>query len=109
VNLHGTASLANDRAEDQAVSRLFGADIACSSTKGHTGHTLGAAGITEAILSALTLRSGIAPPTLHQRRADPDLRCRVLTQARPLHPRRVMSNSFGFGGDNCALILGNTA
>lgn len=108
VNLHGTASPANDRAEDQAVSQLFGTDIACSSTKGHTGHTLGAAGITEAILCALTLRSGIAPATLHQRQADPALRCRVLTQAKPLHPQRVMSNSFGFGGDNCALVLGRT-
>lgn len=108
VNLHGTASPANDRAEDQAVSQLFGTAIACSSTKGHTGHTLGAAGITEAILCALTLRSGIAPATLHQREADPALHCRVLTQAKPLHPQRVMSNSFGFGGDNCALILGRT-
>jgi 3-oxoacyl-[acyl-carrier-protein] synthase-1 len=108
VNLHGTASPANDRAEDQAVSQLFGTDIACSSTKGHTGHTLGAAGITEAILCALTLRSGIAPATLHQHQADPALHCRVLTQAKPLHPQRVMSNSFGFGGDNCALVLGRT-
>ena len=108
VNLHGTATLANDRAEDQAVSQLFGADIVCSSTKGHTGHTLGAAGITEAILSALTLRSGIVPATLHQRQADPTLHCRVLTQAQMRHPQRVMSNSFGFGGDNCALILGRT-
>lgn len=109
VNLHGTASPANDRAEDRAVSQLFGADIACSSTKGHTGHTLGAAGITEAIVCALTLRSGIAPATLHQQQADPALHCRVLTQARPLRIQRVMSNSFGFGGDNCALVLGGAA
>jgi 3-oxoacyl-[acyl-carrier-protein] synthase I len=109
VNLHGTATPANDRSEDQAVSELFGANIACSSTKGHTGHTLGAAGITEAILCALTLRSGIVPATLHQRQADPTLRCRVLTQTQQRHPQRVMSNSFGFGGDNCALVLGRTA
>ncbi len=109
VNLHGTASPANDRAEDQAVSQLFGAGIACSSTKGHTGHTLGAAGIIEAIVSALTLRSGLAPATLHQREADPELHCRVLTEAQALNPRHVMSNSFGFGGDNCALILGLAA
>jgi 3-oxoacyl-[acyl-carrier-protein] synthase I len=109
VNLHGTASQANDRAEDQAVSQLFGPNIACSSTKGHTGHTLGAAGITEAILCALTLRSGIVPATLHQRQADPALQCRVLTQAQQRHPQRVMSNSFGFGGDNCVLVLGRTA
>lgn len=109
VNLHGTASPANDRAEDQAVSQLFGADVACSSTKGHTGHTLGAAGITEAIICALSLRSGLVPATLHQREADPELRCRVLTEVRPMKPRRVMSNSFGFGGDNCALVLGCAA
>lgn len=109
VNLHGTASQANDRAEDQAVSQLFGADVVCSSTKGHTGHTLGAAGITEAILCALALRSNIAPATLHQQQADPDLRCRVLTQSRRMPIRHVMSNSFGFGGDNCALILGGLA
>ena len=109
VNLHGTASPANDRAEDQAVSELFGTDIACSSTKGHTGHTLGAAGITEAVICALALRAGLVPATLHQREADPALRCRVLTEARPLKPRRVMSNSFGFGGDNCALVLGCAA
>jgi 3-oxoacyl-[acyl-carrier-protein] synthase-1 len=109
VNLHGTASPANDRSEDAAVSQLFGADIACSSTKGHTGHTLGAAGITEAILCALALRSGSVPPTLHQREADPALRCRVLTQPQRLQPQRVMSNSFGFGGDNCALVLGRAS
>lgn len=109
VNLHGTASPANDRAEDQAVSQLFGPDVACSSTKGHTGHTLGAAGITEAILSALSLRSGITPATLHQRQADPALHCRVLTHPLLRHPQRVMSNSFGFGGDNCSLVLGRTA
>jgi 3-oxoacyl-[acyl-carrier-protein] synthase-1 len=109
VNLHGTASPANDRSEDQAVSQLFGTNIACSSTKGHTGHTLGAAGITEAILCVLTLRSGIVPATLHQRQADPALHCRVLTQAERRNPQRVMSNSFGFGGDNCALILGRSA
>lgn len=109
VNLHGTASPANDRAEDQAVAELFGADIACSSTKGHTGHTLGAAGITEAIISALTLRAGVAPATLHQNRADPALQCRVLTEPQSMKPRYVMSNSFGFGGDNCALVLGCAA
>jgi 3-oxoacyl-[acyl-carrier-protein] synthase-1 len=109
VNLHGTASPANDRSEDHAVSALFGAGIACSSTKGHTGHTLGAAGITEAIFCALALRSGVVPGTLNQRVADPALQCRVLTEARTLHPHRVMSNSFGFGGENCSLIFGRTA
>ncbi len=109
VNLHGTASVANDCAEDHAVGELFGAEILCSSTKGHTGHTLGAAGITEAIICALALRSGTVPATLHQRRADPTLRCRVQTAATVRKLKRTMSNSFGFGGNNCALIFGASA
>jgi 3-oxoacyl-[acyl-carrier-protein] synthase-1 len=106
INLHGTASPANDRAEDCAVASVFGNAVACSSTKGHTGHTLGAAGITEAIICALALRSGVVPGTLQQRQPDPALQCRVLTRASALHPARVMSNSLGFGGENCSLIFG---
>lgn len=109
INLHGTASLANDRSEDQAVARLFGSAMMCSSTKGHTGHTLGAAGITEAIVCALALRSGVVPGTLNQGEPDSALQCRVLTQAHALQPQRVMSNSFGFGGENCSLVFGRRA
>jgi 3-oxoacyl-[acyl-carrier-protein] synthase-1 len=106
INLHGTATRANDAVEDKAVYSVFGGDTPCSSTKGWTGHTLGAAGITEALISALCLSQGFMPPTLHCGRVDPALRSHVLVQqeARPL--RRVLSNIFGFGGNNCSLVLG---
>ena len=108
VNLHGTASVANDRAEDEALRQLFEHPPMLSSTKGHTGHTLGAAGITEAIIAALALRAGTVPATLHQQNIDPSLHCRVETTSLARAIARVMSNSFGFGGNNCALILGRT-
>ncbi len=106
VNLHGTGTPANDLAEDHAIWKTFGGRTPCSSTKGRTGHTLGAAGITEAILAGLCLRHGFIPGTLHTTRLDPQLQSRVTlaSEYRPL--RSVMSNSFGFGGNNCSLILG---
>lgn len=108
VNLHGTGSPANDRAEDQAVCQVFGEATPCSSTKGWTGHTLGAAGITEAIITALCLRDGFMPGTLHTQVLDPALRSRILrhSEDRPVHC--AMSNSFGFGGNNCSLVLART-
>ena len=69
VNLHGTGTQANDRAEDRAIRHTFGERTPCSSTKGRTGHTLGAAGITEAIIAALCLRHGFIPGTMHTRAA----------------------------------------
>ncbi len=106
INLHGTATKANDITEDKAVSTVFGCQTPCSSTKGWTGHTLGAAGITEAIISALCLTHGFVPGTLNTARRDPALRCHVLldNNAQPL--RRVLSNIVGFGGNNCSVILG---
>ncbi len=106
INLHGTGTPANDLAEDRAVSTTFGGRTPCSSTKGRTGHTLGAAGITEAILSALCLRHDFIPGNVHMNRLDPQLQCCVMLQSefRPL--RAVISNSFGFGGNNCSLIFG---
>jgi len=106
INLHGTATRANDAVEDKAVYSIFGGTTPCSSTKGWTGHTLGAAGITEALISALCLTQGFMPGTLHCRRVDPTLKSRVLLEpdARPV--RRVLSNIFGFGGNNCSLVLG---
>jgi 3-oxoacyl-[acyl-carrier-protein] synthase-1 len=106
VNLHGTGTPANDRAEDQAVCRVLNQRIPCSSTKGATGHTLGAAGITEAIISALCVRQGFIPGTLHTETIDPQLRCAVRVKGEYQPLRRVMSNSFGFGGNNCSLIFG---
>lgn len=106
VNAHATGTPANDRAEDFAIHAELGPDVPVAGTKGWTGHTLGAAGIVEALVSIIGLEEGLAFGTLHTDRVDPGLHCRVLldTEARPL--RRVLSTSFGFGGNNCALLLG---
>jgi 3-oxoacyl-[acyl-carrier-protein] synthase-1 len=106
INLHGTASRANDAAEDRAVCQLFGTQTPCSSTKGWTGHTLGAAGITEVIISALSILHGLMPGSLHTRVIDPALKSRYLIEGESARIDRVMSNSFGFGGSNCSVILG---
>lgn len=106
VHLHGTATRANDVIEDKAVRAVFGAGIACSSTKGWTGHTLGAAGIVSAALSLLCLRHGVLPRSLNTGRVDPEISAHVLLQTRRTAVRRVMTNAFGFGGSNCSLLLG---
>ncbi len=106
INLHGTATRANDRAEDIAVSGLFGSDTPCSSTKGWTGHTLGAAGITEAVIACLCLREDLLPATLNTVTVDPDFSMNILLESRNQPVRRVLSNSFGFGGSNVSLIIG---
>jgi len=108
VNMHGTGTQANDRAEDQAIERTFGKRTPCSSTKGGTGHTLGAAGIVEAILTIFCLRYGLLPGIVHTRQLDPDFRSRILLQSERRPVRFAMSNSFGFGGSNCSLIFGRT-
>ncbi|MCG6862000.1 MAG: beta-ketoacyl-[acyl-carrier-protein] synthase family protein [Chromatiaceae bacterium] len=107
INLHGTATSANDKAEDAAVCRVFPDPPAASSTKGWTGHTLGAAGITEAVVCFLALEQGILPATLGCRSPDPVLSLQVLTETQSARPRRVLSNSFGFGGSNCTLVFGS--
>jgi len=106
VNLHGTATPANDAAEGLAMAALFGARVPCSSTKGATGHTLGAAGAVEAVISALALTQGWIPGSPGTQELDPALALdyRLTGSAAPL--RTVLSNSFGFGGSNCALVLG---
>ncbi|MHB8936936.1 MAG: beta-ketoacyl-[acyl-carrier-protein] synthase family protein [Thiobacillus sp.] len=106
INLHGTATPSNDAAEGRAVAALFGDTVPCSSTKGATGHTLGAAGGLEAVISALALQQGFLPGGVNTRRVDPGIPVQYLTANREVAPRRVLSNSFGFGGTNCSLILG---
>jgi len=106
VNLHGTATPSNDASEDQAMLRVFGAETPCSSTKGWTGHTLGAAGITEALIACLCIERGFLPGSLNTRRRDPSLKANILIDTRPRRVDLVMSNSFGFGGSNCSLLLG---
>ena len=109
INLHGTATPANDRAEDKALHRIFGDRVPCSSTKGWTGHTLGAAGITEAIISALCLKHSYVPGTLNTRMLDPSLKSRILLAGEQRPVKHVLSNSLGFGGNNCSLVLGTRA
>ena len=106
INLHGTGTPSNDRAESQAVTSVFGAATPCSSTKGATGHTLGAAGALEAVISALALRHGFMPAGVNTSHIDPTLTAHYLRKTRRAALTAVLSNSFGFGGTNCSLILG---
>ena len=106
INLHGTGTPSNDRAESHAVTSVFGATTPCSSTKGATGHTLGAAGALEAVISALALRNGLMPGGTQTAQIDPTLSAQYLLENRRSRLARVLSNSFGFGGANCALIFG---
>ena len=106
INLHGTATPSNDRSEDLGVFAVFEGTVPVSSTKGAHGHALGAAGGLEAVISLLCLQHGMMPGGLNTRSVDPALRNPYLTSNRRTDLRRVMSNSFGFGGSNCALLLG---
>ena len=106
INLHGTATQSNDAAEGKAVAAVFGSATACSSTKGATGHTLGAAGGVEAVICALALQHGLLPAGLNTRQLDPTLDLDYVLQNREQPVTRVLSNSFGFGGTNCSLIFG---
>ncbi|MDP3308390.1 beta-ketoacyl-[acyl-carrier-protein] synthase family protein [Methylotenera sp.] len=106
INLHGTATPSNDGAEAKGVIAVFGHDTPCSSTKGATGHTLGAAGAVEAVICALALQHGFIPGGLNTREVDPLLKLNYQLQNRSQALARVMSNSFGFGGTNCSLIFG---
>jgi 3-oxoacyl-[acyl-carrier-protein] synthase-1 len=105
INCHGTSSQKNDEVEAALIADLFPAHTLASSTKGWTGHTLGAAGILEAVISLLALEHGFAPGTLNL--TDPDPACGPQIQAdnvtRTL--RVALSNSFGFGGNNCCLAF----
>ncbi|MEO6032183.1 MAG: beta-ketoacyl-ACP synthase [Burkholderiaceae bacterium] len=107
VNAHGTATLANDRAEAMATCAVFGAcAVPVSSTKCVTGHTLGAAGITEAIVAIQALEQQVLPPSANLRELASDLAIDAVTQPRSTHLHHAMSNNFGFGGSNCSLIFG---
>ncbi|HBI6864133.1 TPA: beta-ketoacyl-[acyl-carrier-protein] synthase family protein [Enterobacter cloacae] len=109
INLHGTATPLNDRIEAQAIHDLFGERVPCSSTKHLTGHTLGAAGVTEAALSWLILTRGLPlPPQDFSRYAPDDTlpACGLLHHSAPLKKPTILSNSFAFGGNNASLLLG---
>ena len=106
VNLHGTGTPSNDAAEDQAVHAVFADAVPVNSTKGLTGHTLGAAGAVDAVISLLAMEDGIVPPSPGTRDIDPGLRARYQIEGMPRPIGRVLSNSFGFGGSNCSLVFG---
>lgn len=103
--------------EQRAIAAVFGgaatggpAPVAVSSTKGATGHLLGAAGSVEAILAILALVHGVAPPTLNLEHPDPPLLAGLVAGAPaelPPGPRAVLTNSFGFGGTNAAVVFGS--
>lgn len=106
INMHGTGTRANDAMEDRAVATLFADRVPASSTKGYTGHALGASGAVEAALSVLCIEDGIIPGCLNVAAPDPEFRSRVVTANAAAPVARVLSNSFGFGGSNCALVFG---
>ncbi len=108
INLHGTGTIANDLAESLAVNTLFGTNTACSSTKGWTGHTLGAAGIVEAIFSIFSIGNGYLPKSLNTLDVDPSIAARILLESESKNVQKVLSNSIGFGGSNCSLLFGKS-
>jgi len=105
VNLHGTATPSNDYSESRGLQSVFGSEVVCSSTKGMTGHTLGAAGINEAIICTLALENSIIPANVNLNNVDDQLPVQVVTKSIEKTLSHVMSNSFGFGGSNCSLIF----
>jgi len=106
VNLHGTGTRTNDNIEGELCARLLDAHTVCSSTKGWTGHTLGAAGICEALLTIDAIHSGLAPANLTIHNPEPALGKRLILNNQAMNIRYAMSNSFGFGGNNCSLLFG---
>ena len=110
VNAHGTSTPYNDRTESLALRRVFGDrvnDLAVSSTKGHTGHLLGAAGAIETVFTAMAIKEATVPPTINYQTPDPECDINV-TPNEPLKRdiRYALSNNLGFGGHNATLCLG---
>ena len=109
INLHGTASTKNDEVEAAVVARKFGARTHASSTKGVAGHVLGAAGILEAAISLLAIETGLMPGTVNTNALDPLCGPQLRLHNARGRVRHVLSNSFGFGGNNCVLAFGSGA
>lgn len=106
VNAHGTGTRANDGVEARAIADLFGRGVPVASTKGYTGHLLGAAGATEAAFAILAIEHGFAPASAGAEPLDPEIGIDVCLAPRPGRYRTVLSNSFGFGGSNASVLLG---
>src|ERR1051326_5541013 len=106
VNAHGTGTLLNDSAETKAIVSAVGAKIPVSSSKSYFGHTLGASGGAEAVISVLALREQLAPPTLRLHAAADDCTLDYIPHTpRPMPMTNVLSNTFGFGGSNVSLLF----
>lgn len=106
LNLHGTATPANDSIEARAVAGMFPDRLHASSTKGWTGHTLGAAGIVESVIALLALESGLLPGTLNSDTPDPACGPQIRFDNAQRRIDFAMNNSFGFGGNNASLVFG---
>jgi len=106
INLHGTATPKNDEIEAGAIARLFPAETIASSTKGWTGHTLGAAGIVESCIALLALETGLMPGVLGSSELDPLCGPQIRLDNHEGECRYAMNNSFGFGGNNGSLLFG---
>ena len=107
VNAHGTSTPLNDASEAEAIVKVFGDSPPVTSTKGVTGHLIGAAGCAEAVATLLALRSGTLPPTANHEATDEGMTIDVSGSAREIDgTKAAISNSFGFGGHNASIILG---
>jgi 3-oxoacyl-[acyl-carrier-protein] synthase I len=105
INLHGTATKTNDAAEGAAVNTIFGDQTPVSSTKGFTGHSLGAAGITEIVIAAMAMQHGVVPGSLNTETLDSTIHVNYRLANTQTKMNTVISNSFGFGGSNCSVLL----
>lgn len=106
VQLHGTATPANDLAEDRAVCTVLGHEVPCSSSKGSIGHTLGAAGSVGSTVALLAIEHGLLPASVGTQTLDPTLAARYQLAVAHQPVARVLTNTFGFGGNNCSLVFG---
>lgn len=106
INTHGTGTKRNDEAESLALERVFGREVPAVSTKGYTGHLLGAGGSTEAIFALIAIEQGWIPASLGSDPLDEAITIDVALERRAHPSRVVLSNSFGFGGSNVSVLLG---
>lgn len=109
VNAHGTGTSKNDVSEAGAIQTVFGTRTPVVSTKGYTGHTLGACGAVEAIFSILSMEHGFIPATVGAEPLDPEVHVHVVTESTNRSVRTVLSNAFAFGGNNCSVLLGGVS
>ena len=106
VNAHGTGTRLNDVSESAAIEALFGREVPVVSTKSYTGHMLGAAGATEAAMAIMSIEEGWIPASLRAEPIDPKIKIRVNVERLEGPVRRVVSNSFAFGGNNISVVIG---